>query len=50
MSLGGRLLVCVPCIKKRNIDEAADLIEGANTAAAGVLIVEATEAKAVFVY
>ena len=49
-SLGGRLLVCVPCIKERNIDEKTDLIEGVKTTAAGALNVEATEAKAVFVY
>ena len=50
MELGGRLLVCVPCIKERHIDEAADLVEGAQTTAAGALNVEATESKAVFVY
>ena len=45
-----RVLVCVPCIKERNIDEATDLIEGAQTTAAGALNIEATESKAVFVY
>jgi uncharacterized protein involved in oxidation of intracellular sulfur len=50
MELGGRLLVCVPCIKERHIDEADDLIEGSGTTAAGALNVEALEAKAVFVY
>jgi predicted peroxiredoxin len=50
LELGGRLLVCVPCIKERNIDEATDLVAGAKTTAAGALTVEATEAKAVFVY
>ena len=48
--LGGKLLVCVPCIKERNIDEASDLIEGAKTTAAGALNIEAIEAAAVFVY
>jgi uncharacterized protein involved in oxidation of intracellular sulfur len=48
--LGGRLLVCVPCIKERNIDEATDLLESATTTAAGALNLEATESKAVFVY
>jgi len=47
--LGGRLLVCVPCIKARNIAE-SDLIEGAQTTAAGALNVEALESNAVFVY
>lgn len=50
LELGGRLLVCVPCIKERNIDEAADLVPGSQTTAAGALNVEATEAEAVFVY
>jgi uncharacterized protein len=50
LELGGKLLVCVPCIKERKIDEKADLIEGAQTTAAGALNVEATESKAVFVY
>lgn len=47
---GGKLLVCVPCIKERKIEEAADLIEGAETTAAGALNVEAMEAKAIFTY
>ena len=50
IELGGKLLVCVPCIKERHIDEATDLIAGAQTTAAGALNVEATESKAVFVY
>ena len=50
IELGGKLLVCVPCIKERHIDEATDLVEGARTTAAGALNVEATECKAVFVY
>jgi uncharacterized protein involved in oxidation of intracellular sulfur len=50
LELGGRLMVCVPCIKERHIDEATDLVEGAKTTAAGALNVEATESKAVFVY
>jgi predicted peroxiredoxin len=50
IELGGKLLVCVPCIKERKIDEKTDLIEGAQMTAAGALNVEATESKAVFVY
>lgn len=50
LELGGTLLVCVPCIKERNIDDQTDLIEGATTTAAGALNIEATEAEAVFVY
>ena len=50
MELGGKLLVCVPCIKERNIDEANDLLPGAQTTAAGALNIEAMESKAVLVY
>jgi predicted peroxiredoxin len=50
LSLGGRLLVCVPCIKERNIEESTDLIDGARTTAAGALNIEAIEAEAVFIY
>lgn len=50
LELGGQLLVCVPCIKERHIDEARDLIEGARTTAAGALNLEAMASKAVFVY
>ena len=46
---GGKLWVCVPCLKERKL-EAADLIEGAETTAAGKVNVEAIEAQAVFVY
>jgi len=49
MDLGGKLLVCVPCMKARNIAE-SDLIAGAQTTAAGALNVEAVESKAVFTY
>ena len=45
----GQLLVCVPCIKERNIEE-SDLIEGSQTTAAGNLNVLATECTAVLVY
>jgi uncharacterized protein len=50
LELGGRLLVCVPSIKERGIDEAGDLIEGAHTTAGGALNLEAMASKAVFVY
>ena len=49
MELGGVLKVCVPCIKSRNIAE-SELVEGAQTTAAGALNVEAIEANAVLVY
>ena len=50
IELGGRLLVCVPCIKERKIDETTDLVQGAQTTAAGALNIEAMESKAVFTY
>lgn len=50
LELGGKLLVCVPCLKERHIDEATDLIGGSQTTAAGALNVEAMESNAVFVY
>jgi uncharacterized protein involved in oxidation of intracellular sulfur len=49
VQLGGKIWVCVPCIKERNI-EVEDLIEGAETTAAGKLNIEAIEANAVFSY
>ena len=49
LELGGELKVCVPCIKERNIEE-SDLVEGAETTAAGELNIKAIEADAVFVY
>ncbi len=48
-ALGGRILVCVPCIRERNISE-TDLIEGTEPAAAAKVNTEAMESKAVFVY
>ena len=50
LELGGRLWVCVPCIKERGIDEKTDLIPGSETTAAGQLNIEAMESNAVFVY
>ena len=50
IELGGKLLVCVPCIKDRNIDEKEDLVEGSQMTAAGALNLEAIEADAVMVY
>ncbi len=46
---GGKLKVCGPCIKERNIDE-TDLLPGVTVTAAGALNVEAMEANAVFCY
>ena len=46
---GGTLLVCIPCIQERKIDE-ADLIEGAVPTAAGTLTLEILSANATLVY
>jgi predicted peroxiredoxin len=46
---GGKLLVCVPCIRDRKIEE-SDLIEGASTTAAAALIQEILTANATLVY
>ena len=48
-SQGGQLLVCVPCLKSRKLEE-SDLIEGAQPTAAGRLIKEILEAKATLNY
>jgi len=49
LSENGKLLVCVPCIKERNIAE-SDLIEGAKPVAAASLITEILSANATLVY
>jgi predicted peroxiredoxin len=49
ISLGGRLLVCSPCIKHRQMDE-KDLIEGAQVIAAAVLTTEILSANNVLNY
>jgi uncharacterized protein involved in oxidation of intracellular sulfur len=46
---GGKLLVCVPCIRERKIDE-SDLIEGATPTAAAALTQEILSANATLVY
>jgi predicted peroxiredoxin len=49
LEAGGRLLVCVPCIRERKIEE-ADLIHGATPTAAAALTQEILTAKATLVY
>lgn len=49
MENGGKLLVCTPCIKERNIKE-TDLIPGAQPTAAGALVQEILSANATLVY
>jgi predicted peroxiredoxin len=46
---GGRLLVCVPCIRERKIEE-SDLIEGAQPTAAAQLTLEMISADATVTY
>ncbi len=46
---GGKLLVCVPCIRERKIEE-ADLLEGAIPTAAASLTQEILSANATLVY
>ncbi|MBU4276863.1 MAG: DsrE family protein [Proteobacteria bacterium] len=46
---GGRLMVCVPCIRERKIEE-ADLIEGSELMAAAKLTQEILSANATLVY
>ena len=49
LELGGNLLVCVPCIKERHIEE-AQLIQGAVLTAGGALTQEILSANASLVY
>jgi uncharacterized protein involved in oxidation of intracellular sulfur len=46
---GGKLLICTPCIRERNIEE-SDLIEGAELIAAARLNQEILSANATLVY
>jgi uncharacterized protein len=49
ISEGGKVLVCVPCIRERKIEE-SDLIEGASPTAAAALTQEILSANATLVY
>lgn len=49
LDTGGRILVCVPCIKERKIKD-TDLIEGAIPVAAAVVTQEFLSSKAQLVY
>ena len=49
LDAGGKLMVCVPCIKERKIGE-SDLIEGAKPVAAAVLTNELLTSNAQLVY
>ena len=49
LELGGRLLICVPCIQERKIDE-KDLIDKATPVAGATLTDEILSANATLVY
>lgn len=49
MEMGGKLMVCAPCIKSRGISE-DELIEGAKIIAAGTVVAETTGADTTLVY
>jgi uncharacterized protein involved in oxidation of intracellular sulfur len=49
LELGGRILVCAPCIKERHIDQ-SDLIEQAQVIAGATVIDECCKANAVMSY
>ncbi|MFH1035639.1 MAG: DsrE family protein [Pseudomonadota bacterium] len=49
LAQGGKLLVCVPCIKERQIAE-SDLVPGAEPTAAAKLTLELLSAQASLVY
>ena len=49
MELGGKLMVCKPCIEDRNIKE-SDLIDGAQITTGGILNMLALESDAQLVY
>lgn len=48
--LGGKLLVCSPCLKSRGIAAPADLVDGAEVVAAARFIAEITSATNSLVY
>lgn len=49
IEMGGKLLLCSPCLKERNITK-EDLIDGTEIIAAGTVISEVMSAKAVLTY
>jgi len=49
IEMGGKLLLCSPCLKERNITK-DDLIDGCEIIAAGTVISEVLSAKAVLTY
>jgi predicted peroxiredoxin len=50
LEAGGKIFVCGPCIKSRQINPEMDLIEGASVVNAATFVNEAMESKNVLVY
>lgn len=48
--LGGKLLICNPCIQSRQLSADNDLVEGAEIVAAGRFVAEVTSAKSCLTY
>ena len=48
--LGGKLLLCGPCVKSRQIDPATQLVENAEVVAAARFVAEITSATNALVY
>ncbi len=49
IGLGGKLLICSPCLKSRNIAK-EELIDGSTIIAAGTVVTEVLSAKSVVTY
>jgi len=49
VEMGGKLLLCSPCLKERNITK-DDLIDGCEIIAAGTVVSEVMSAKSVLTY
>ncbi len=49
LGMGGKLLLCSPCLKERNISK-EELIEGSEIIAAGTVVAEVTSCKSVITY
>ena len=50
MQLGGKLLICNPCIQSRQLSGENDLVEGAEIVAAGRFVAEVTSATSSLTY
>lgn len=50
VELGGKLLVCSPCLKSRQISGDSDLVDGAEVVAAARFVAEITSATNALVY